>query len=109
MQALPALAEQDLTGFGEVISALQNAVGEHFAPIQGGVFTSLAVAEAMQYLKSQGAVGIGQTSWGPTGFCLVADQEKAEALLMGLTQKRLPHLSYQIASARNIGAELVKK
>lgn len=109
MQALPALAEQDLAGFGEVISALQNAVGEHFAPIQGGVFTSLAVAEAMQYLKSQGAVGIGQTSWGPTGFCLVADQEKADALLMGLTEKRLPHLSYQIASARNIGAELVKQ
>ena len=109
MQALPALAEHDLNGFGEVITALQNAVGEHFAPIQGGVFTSLAVAEAMHCLQSQGAVAVGQTSWGPTGFCLVGNQEKAEELLMGLTQKKLPHLSYQIASARNFGAEIIKK
>lgn len=109
MQALPALAEHDLSGFGEVITALQNAVGEHFAPVQGGVFTSLAVAEAMLWLESQGAVAVGQTSWGPTGFCLVSDQDKAEALLVGLTQKNLPHLSYQIASARNIGAEIVKR
>ena len=108
MQALPALAEHDLTGFGSVITRLQNAVGEHFAPIQGGVFTSTAVAGAIQYLKNMGAVGIGQTSWGPTGFCLVANQAQAETMLDVLRQKALPHLSYQIASARNSGAEIIR-
>ena len=107
MQALPALAEQDFQGFGEVISALQNAVGEHFAPIQGGVFTSLAVAEAMQCLQSQGAVAIGQTSWGPTGFCLVAGQTQAETMLAVLRRKALQHVEYQIASARNLGADIL--
>lgn len=68
MRGLPALAEQDLAQFGEVITLLQQAVGEHFAPVQGGVFTSPEVAAAMAYLAEQGAVAIGQTSWGPTGF-----------------------------------------
>jgi len=36
MQGLPALAEGNLNKFGEVITALQQAVGEHFAPVQGG-------------------------------------------------------------------------
>ena len=108
MQALPALAESDMQGFGEVITALQNAVGEHFAPIQGGVFTSLAVAEAMKCLQAQGAVAIGQTSWGPTGFCLVPNQSQADAMLDVLKQKALPHVSIQIASARNSGAKIIK-
>jgi beta-RFAP synthase len=102
MQGLPALAEQDLIAFGEVISALQDSVGQHFAPVQGGVFTSQPVAEAMAWLQQQGAVGIGQTSWGPTGFCAVATPLIAEILLKGLQQRfESCHLSFKIVSARN--------
>jgi len=38
MQGLPAVAENDLIKFGEVITRLQRSVGEHFASVQGGVF-----------------------------------------------------------------------
>jgi len=107
MQALPALAEHDLTAFGEVISALQDSVGQHFAPVQGGVFTSQPVAEAMAWLQARGAVAIGQTSWGPTGFCAVANPQLAETLLQGLNERfSSSHLNFKITSARNQAAAI---
>lgn len=108
MQALPAVAEADLAKFGAVVSELQTSVGKHFAPVQGGMFTSLEVAEAIGYLQAQGAVGIGQTSWGPTGFCAVAGQARADELLADLQERfsALP-LDFRVVSARNLGAEVV--
>lgn len=107
MQALPAVAENDLPQFGEVISELQTAVGEHFSPVQGGIFTSQEVAEAIAFLKASGAVGIGQTSWGPTAFCAVLGQQKAGDLILQLQSLFMDSsLSFMIASARNQGAEI---
>jgi len=108
MQGLPAVAENDLANFGHVISALQQSVGEHFAPAQGGVFTSHEVAMAMQWLEKQGAVAIGQTSWGPTGFCAVVGAERAEALTFEARQafRAFNDLSFVLASARNRGGEV---
>lgn len=107
MQALPAIAEQDLARFGEVITQLQKMVGEHFAPAQGGVFTSENVAKAMTFLAEKGAVAIGQTSWGPTGFCMVENSEMAEKLT---TQAReffvKTPLQFHVVSARNCGGEV---
>ncbi len=110
MQGLPAVAEDDLPRFGDVITQLQRSVGEHFASAQGGVFTSPEVTAAMQWLGEQGAVAIGQTSWGPTGFCAVANPETAETLIRELQQhfeaQKSAHvnkLSFVIASARNSG------
>jgi beta-RFAP synthase len=105
MRALPALAEGDLAGFGSVITELQNAVGDHFAPAQGGRFTSPEVGEAMSWLQGKGAVGIGQSSWGPTGFCMLESPARAEELLVEVRAHR-PELSFLVASARNRGAEV---
>ncbi len=80
MQGLPAVVEEDLDAFGAVITELQAVVGDHFAPAQGGRFTSPAVAAALAFLANRGAVGIGQSSWGPTGFCLVATPDQATRL-----------------------------
>ena len=108
MQGLPAVAEQDIKKFGDVISQLQQAVGEHFASVQGGVFTSLEVAEVMGCLGQQGAVGLGQTSWGPTGFCLVDNRDKAEELVSQMHQQfsHLTHLSFVVTTARNSGGDI---
>jgi len=108
MQGLPAVAEDDLIKFGDVISQLQLSVGKHFASAQGGVFTSHEVAEAMEWLASQGAVGIGQTSWGPTGFCAIRGAELASTLAQQ-AQRHFAHfdkLSFAVASARNSGGDV---
>lgn len=108
MQGLPALAEHDLVRFGDVITQLQSSVGGHFASAQGGVFTSPDVAEAMQWLAEQGAVAIGQTSWGPTGFCAVQGAQFAEQLVEQLKQRfsNYDKLSFIVASARNVGSSV---
>ncbi len=106
MRGLPALAEGDIKGFGSVIAELQTSVGDHFAPIQGGRFTSPEVGRAMGWLASQGAAGVGQTSWGPTGFCMLESQARAEELA-AQARLRFDGLDFHIASARNQGAEIV--
>ena len=106
MQALPALAEGDIKGFGMVITELQRSVGDHFAPAQGGRFTSPEVGAVLDWLGSRGAVGLGQTSWGPTGFCLVDSAERAENLIAAASE-RFTGLSFIAASARNQGAEIL--
>ena len=80
MRGLPAVMENDIRAFGGVIAALQASVGDHFAPAQGGRFTSPRVSAALEFLAAHGAVGIGQSSWGPTGFCLVENPALAERL-----------------------------
>jgi len=109
MQGLPALAEGDIQLFGDAITQLQTSVGEHFASAQGGVFTSQEVASVMQFLQQQGAVAIGQTSWGPTGFCAVQGVELAERLKQQVENDyaHCENLSVLIASARNSGGEVI--
>jgi len=108
MQGLPAIAEKNIKLFGDVITQLQQSVGEHFSSVQGGIFTSAEVAEAMQWLEQQGAVAIGQTSWGPTGFCAVDSVQKADALVAEMQAKfsKYNHLSFVSASARNSGGDV---
>lgn len=81
IRGLPALAEGDLPTFGMVIAELQRSVGDHFAPAQGGRFISPHVEAALHFLASRGAVGVGQSSWGPTGFCFAGSPIQAETLL----------------------------
>lgn len=109
MQGLPAVAEQDLDKFGDVITQLQRSVGEHFAAAQGGVFTSQEVATAINWFADQGAVAIGQTSWGPTGFCAVASKDAAENLVSEARRRfaAMDKLSFVVASVRNNGGEVL--
>ncbi len=69
MQILAGVAEKDLQAFGEGVASVQEIVGDYFAPAQGGGrFMSAGVGRVAERLKGLGAHGIGQSSWGPTGF-----------------------------------------
>src|SRR5207237_8683902 len=68
MQLLPALAEADLMGFGTALGAVQRITGGWFAPAQGGVFAPGATRELVERLREWGAVGVGQSSWGPARY-----------------------------------------
>lgn len=108
LRALPAVVEADLAAFGSVISELQQRVGEHFAPVQGGAFSSPEVAAAIHWLGARGGVALGQSSWGPTGFCLIESPEHATALLRGLRAEFAgqPELEFLVATPRNRGADI---
>jgi beta-ribofuranosylaminobenzene 5'-phosphate synthase len=89
MQALPALAERDLAQFGQAVGHIQVILGDYFAPAQGGArYTSAPVAEVMGRLAHFGAQGIGQSSWGPTGFAFVASDDEAQRLVRLVQEER---------------------
>jgi beta-RFAP synthase len=78
---LPALAEEDLTVFGEALHEFNARAGEPFAAIQGGRYASPQVAELVSFLRRKGIRGVGQSSWGPAVFAVTEDEEHAGALV----------------------------
>lgn len=106
MQALPALAERDLQNFGAAIARIQEIVGDYFAPAQGGRrFTSPRVEAAAALLTREGAVGAGQTSWGPTGFVFAESEEEA-LRLQARAAEAAPNVEIVIAKALDRGAKI---
>ena len=107
MSALPALAEGDADAFGRAVGELQRMVGDHFAPVQGGRFTSAEVAAALAWLEAEGIPGIGQSSWGPTGFAIIGEAGRAEALLAAAKRRwKGPALEFRLCRGRNRGAAI---
>ncbi len=108
MQALPAIAENDIQPFGDVITQLQSTVGDYFAAAQGSRFSSRDVGEAVEWLGRRGAVALGQSSWGPTGFCAVDGIERAEHLFAEAQQQFADRraLSFKLTSGRNQGGRV---
>jgi beta-ribofuranosylaminobenzene 5'-phosphate synthase len=80
MQLLPALAEADLAGFGAALGEVQRITGGWFAPEQGGVFAPGESGELIEQLRAWGAVGVGQSSWGPAVYGIVGDSGASRAL-----------------------------
>ena len=109
MRVLPALKESDFAPFAEGISTIQRLIGAHFAPAQGGdAYTSVAVARLLRALERDTVAGIGQSSWGPTGFALLpsaqaAQQAIAAARRAGAVDARL---QLSIVGGRNHGADI---
>jgi beta-RFAP synthase len=101
MELLPALALAEPGPAGDALARIQAAMGDHFAPFQGGgPFTSEAVAAACGWLAERGLTGIGQSSWGPTGFALSADPERAQQLASRAKQL-FPRLEFRVVRGRN--------
>ena len=107
MQILPGAAEADLEAFGDGVARIQEILGDHFAPVQGGArFISVPVSRAAARLKALGAHGIGQSSWGPTGFTFASDPDQAQFLAQRAGVDREPGVEIRICSARDHGAEI---
>jgi len=108
MRLLPGLAEADFAAVSEVIAEIQSHIGRYFQPVQNGLYSSAAVAEVQGWLRGCGTVGLGQSSWGPTGFALIHSAERGERLLEE-TSKRFggtKALQFRLVAGRNRGAEI---
>jgi beta-ribofuranosylaminobenzene 5'-phosphate synthase len=107
MQILPGVAEQDLAAFGDGVARVQEIVGDYFAYAQGGSrFTSAAVGRVAERLEAHGARGVGQSSWGPTGFAFASDPDHAQYLARRAGAECEPGVEIKICSARDRGAEI---
>ncbi|CCB64860.1 beta-ribofuranosylaminobenzene 5'-phosphate synthase family protein [Hyphomicrobium sp. MC1] len=108
MKLVPGLKELDIEAFGSAITEIQEIVGGHFASKQGGSpWTSRAVGEIASRMRDMGATGIGQSSWGPTGFAFVDSQKAAERLYHSLGEDaKRDGLEILIIHGRNTGASI---
>lgn len=110
MQLVPALIEADIETFGSALRQVQKIIGGYFAPAQGGKpWTSARVGHLAEKMAAEGAHGIGQSSWGPTGFGFVPTDEAANRLYHSLIEKaKAEGLEILIVRGRNAGARIEK-
>ncbi|MGE0379962.1 MAG: beta-ribofuranosylaminobenzene 5'-phosphate synthase family protein [Hyphomicrobium sp.] len=108
MKLVPGLKELDIQAFGSALTEIQQIVGAHFAKAQGGSpWTSAAVGRLVQRMGELGAIGLGQSSWGPTGFAFVESEEASDRLYHSLVEEaKADGLEIVVARGRNTGATI---
>ncbi len=106
MRVLPGMAQGDFDAFAAGVSEIQQSIGEYFAPVQGGVYSSPAVAAAMQAIAANQTAGVGQSSWGPTGFAFVQSSRHADDALAAAraATRAFPGIVCSVTRGRNCGA-----
>lgn len=105
MQVLPAVADAQLPALARGLNDIQEIVGDYFSPAQGGRFASSRVAEVLAWLQQHGCPGIGQSSWGPTGFALIDSEARAQVLVREVEGRfNGASVSVQVVGARNHGS-----
>ncbi|HLC22018.1 MAG TPA: beta-ribofuranosylaminobenzene 5'-phosphate synthase family protein [Candidatus Methylomirabilis sp.] len=109
IQMLPALVERDPAAFGRSLTSIQRIVGNWFRTVQGGTFATPQGATLAKAMAGAGALGVGQSSWGPTVYGMAADQEQANALEQQIRRAISGNIAATIFAVRgyNRGAEIL--
>jgi beta-ribofuranosylaminobenzene 5'-phosphate synthase len=83
---LPAVLERDLSAFGEALYDFNRRAGEMFRSVQGGVYSHARTAAIVDWLRNRDIRGVGQSSWGPTVFAIV-EEDQLEWLKRALRER----------------------
>ena len=109
LELAPAAAAADFERFGESVFRFGCLAGKCFAAQQGGEFANACVARLVGWLREQGVLGVGQSSWGPAVFALTPNLEAAEALAAKLAASpEYRELEVMLASPANCGAAVLR-
>ena len=82
MRVLPGAAGAEFAPFAAGLTRVQRLLGQHFAPAQQGrIYTSAAVGRLIDWVVTHTPAGVGQSSWGPTGFAVLPSAEAADAIV----------------------------
>jgi beta-RFAP synthase len=84
MQMIPAIIEEDIVSFGEAMTSVDFRFGEFWMEIQGGRFTHPLIEEGIGFLAENGALGVGQSSWGPGFYGLSEGEAQARKICVDL-------------------------
>jgi beta-RFAP synthase len=75
-----ACGEGDFASFAKSLTQFNRRSGELFAGQQGGPYNGPRVAAIIDRLRDAGAIGYGQSSWGPTVFAACQSEDEANRL-----------------------------
>jgi beta-ribofuranosylaminobenzene 5'-phosphate synthase len=98
---LPAARHANLEAFGDAIYEFNRVAGEPFAGIQGGPYSSPAIAALIVELRGSGIRCVGQSSWGPTVFAIVEDSDTALSLVLRF-RGRMPVMVTRASSGHKV-------
>jgi beta-ribofuranosylaminobenzene 5'-phosphate synthase len=107
MKLLPSLVERDIKSFGEALTEIQTVIGNYFAKVQGGTYSSQAATEGIALLHELGAYGAGQSSWGPAfyGLTLKAQAREMHSKMQAFLSEGVGGQAFT-AKANNQGADV---
>ena len=100
MKLLPSLIEGDLKSFGEAATELDKINGSFFEELQSGTYRRDCEIIVEKMLKA-GALGAGQSSWGPIVYGFADSHELVEDIM-----ESLKGFWVMVSKPRNIGAEI---
>jgi beta-ribofuranosylaminobenzene 5'-phosphate synthase len=80
MKMIPSIIDKDIKSFGEAMTSLDEIFGDYWIKVQGGRYSHPRIEEGVNYLLNNGALGAGQSSWGPAFYGLTEGFEQAENL-----------------------------
>jgi beta-RFAP synthase len=98
---IPAARRGDIDAFGEAVYAFNRKAGEPFAAAQGGVYASREIAQLIDDIRACGVRGVGQSSWGPTVFAIMGDDDTALSLVLRF-RSRLPAFVTRISAGHTV-------
>jgi beta-RFAP synthase len=109
MRVLPGVAGDEFAPFAAGINRMQELLGAHFAPAQGGsAWTSAGVGRLLQWVRDHAddPAAVGQSSWGPTGFAIVPSAAAAHRVIDAARAAGVidPALQLRTVAPRNRGA-----
>jgi len=100
MKLLPSLIEGDLRGFGEAATELDRINGSFFEEIQSGTYRKGCEVIVERMLEA-GALGVGQSSWGPVIYGFADSSKLVEDIV-----ESLKGFWVMVSKPRNMGAEI---
>ncbi len=108
LQLLPALVEHDIEQFGRALTAIDRKTGRYFAEVQHGLYSDGAASETIEALLRAGALGAGQSSWGPAVYGLVEERGAGalEAAVRAFLAEHGTRASVFVSRGRNTEARV---
>lgn len=102
----PAVERADCAAFGDAVYDFGTIAGGCFAAVQGGPFNGPVLADLAARLRSLGARGVGQSSWGPTLFAVLPTGPDAAAFARDVASLSPVPVDVRIAAPNNRGAAI---
>jgi len=86
IQMIPSIVEGDIERFGDAMTKLDSMFGDYWIKVQGGRYSHPRIEEGVNFLLENGALGAGQSSWGPAFYGLVDGEAQADQLARSLSR-----------------------
>ncbi|MFA4964578.1 MAG: beta-ribofuranosylaminobenzene 5'-phosphate synthase family protein [Thermoleophilia bacterium] len=105
---MPALVERDIEAFGRALTAIDRKTGAYFSEVQGGVYSCRETNQTIAAMLRAGALGAGQSSWGPAVYGLVHESHlgQVEAAVRDFFRERGLGGSVFLGHGRNTRARV---